>query len=109
MGPADDDCDPVLDYELIMIRSWMMLIALIAVLTAGITAHAKMEMRTFPVLAGAGAHDVYLALDGAVWFTAQSGGKLGRLAHAPAGAPFGISFPTDGRFGVDTNPAPRPG
>src|SRR3981081_1053102 len=38
-----------------------------------------MEMRTFPVLAGAGAHDVYPAADGAVWFTAQSAGKLGRL------------------------------
>jgi virginiamycin B lyase len=38
-----------------------------------------MEMRTFPVLTGAGAHDVYPAPDGAVWFTAQSAGKLGRL------------------------------
>ena len=76
-----------------MIQSWMMLIAVIAVLTAGITAHAKMEMRTFPVLAGAGAHDVYLAPEGAVWLTAQSAGKLRRLARAPAGAPFGVSFP----------------
>src|SRR5690242_6748943 len=32
-----------------------------------------------PMLAGAGAHDVYPAPDGAVWFTAQSAGKLGRL------------------------------
>jgi len=48
-------------------------------LAAGPTTHAKMEMRTFPVLAGAGAHDVYPAPDGAVWFTAQSAGKLGRL------------------------------
>ena len=68
-------------------------IAVIAVWTAGITAHCKMEMRNFRVLAGAEAHDVYLAPEGAVWFTAQSAGKLGRLAHAPAGAPFGISFP----------------
>jgi len=47
-------------------------------LAAGPTTHAKMEMRTFPVLAGAGAHDVYPAPDGAVWFTAQSAGKLRR-------------------------------
>lgn len=36
-------------------------------------------MQAFPVLAVAGAHDVYPAADGAVWFTAQSAGKLGRL------------------------------
>jgi hypothetical protein len=42
-----------------MIRLWMMHAAVIAILTAGATAHAKMGMRTFPVLAGAGAHDVY--------------------------------------------------
>jgi virginiamycin B lyase len=46
---------------------------------AGGTADAKMAMRTFPVLAGAGPHDIYLAPDGTVWFTAQSAGKLGRL------------------------------
>jgi virginiamycin B lyase len=37
-----------------------------------------MAMQTFPVLAGAGAHDVYPAPDGAVWFTAQAADKLGR-------------------------------
>ena len=42
-------------------------------------AHAKMPMQTFPVLAGAGPHDVYPAPDGTVWFTAQSAGKLGRF------------------------------
>jgi virginiamycin B lyase len=36
-------------------------------------------MQTFPVQAGAGPHDVYPAPDSAVWFTAQSAGKLGRL------------------------------
>jgi hypothetical protein len=56
-----------------------MLATMLVMLIAGATAHAKMEMRTFPVLAGAGAHDVYPAPDGAVWFTAQSAGKLGRL------------------------------
>ena len=60
-------------------RTGTMLAAMLVMLTAGATAHAKMEMRTFPVLAGAGAHDVYPAPDGAMWFTAQSAGKLGRL------------------------------
>src|ERR1700746_2868494 len=62
-----------------MMRPGTMLAAMLVMLTAGATTHAKMEMRTFPVLAGAGAHDVYPAPDGAVWFTAQSAGKLGRL------------------------------
>ena len=62
-------------------------------------------MRTFPVLAGAGAHDVYPAPDGAVWFTAQSAGKLGRLdprtgksdliALGPAAAPHGVIVAPD--------------
>jgi hypothetical protein len=45
--------------EFFMLRLWMIQAAVIAVLIAGATAHVKMEMRTFPVLAGAGAHDVY--------------------------------------------------
>jgi streptogramin lyase len=47
-----------------MMRPSMMFAAMLAMLTAVATAHAKMEMRTFPVLAGAGAHDVYPAPDG---------------------------------------------
>src|SRR5512135_3538295 len=43
------------------------------------SAQAKMAFHTYPVLAGAGAHDVYPAPDGTVWFTAQGAGKLGRL------------------------------
>jgi virginiamycin B lyase len=62
-----------------MIRLVMMLAAAVAMFAAGGMAHAKMAMHTFSVLAGAGAHDVYPAPDGAVWFTAQSAGKLGRL------------------------------
>src|SRR5437762_12720478 len=62
-----------------MIRLGMMLAAAVAMSTGGGLAHAKMAMQTFPVLASAGAHDVYPAPDGAVWFTAQSAGKLGRL------------------------------
>ena len=62
-----------------MIRLRTMLAAAIAILTAAGTAYAKMAIETFPVLVGAGPHDVYLAPDGAVWFTAQSAGKLGRL------------------------------
>jgi streptogramin lyase len=59
-----------------MIRLGRMLAGMLVMLAAGATAHAKLEMRTFPVLAGAGAHDVYRAPDGTVWFTAQSAGKL---------------------------------
>ena len=62
-----------------MIRLAMMFAAVVLMSTAGGTTHAKMAMQTFPVLAGAGPHDVYPAPDGAVWFTAQSAGKLGRL------------------------------
>jgi virginiamycin B lyase len=73
--------------------------AAVAVSAAGGKAHAKMAMQTFPVLAG-GAHDVYPAPDGTVWFTAQSAGKLGRLdprtsksdliALGPGAAPHGV-------------------
>jgi len=69
-------------------------------------AHAKMPMQTFPVLAGAGPHDVYPAPDGTVWFTAQSAGKLGRLdpktgksdliALGPGAAPHGVIVGPDG-------------
>ena len=86
--------------------TWHHARAMLVMLTAGATAHAKMEMRTFPVLAGAGAHDVYPAPDGAVWFTAQSAGKLGRLdprtgksdliALGPGAAPHGVIVGPDG-------------
>jgi virginiamycin B lyase len=79
---------------------------MLMMLTAGSTAHAKTEVRTFPVLAGAGAHDVYPASDGRVWFTAQSAGKLGRLdprtgrsdliALGPGAAPHGVILVPDG-------------
>ena len=62
-----------------MIRLGMMLAAVLLMATAGNPIRAKMTMQTFPVSAGAGAHDVYPAPDGTVWFTAQSAGKLGRL------------------------------
>ena len=89
-----------------MIRLVTMLAGMLVMLAAGATAHAKMEMRTFPVLAGAGAHDVYPAPDGTVWFTAQSAGKLGRLdprsgksdliALGPGAAPHGVVVGPDG-------------
>src|SRR6266849_11182597 len=89
-----------------MVRFVMMFAAVVAMSTAGATAHAKMAMQTFPVLAGAGAHDVYPAQDGAVWFTAQSAGKLGRLdpktgksdliALGPGAAPHGVIVGSDG-------------
>src|SRR5437763_2471459 len=91
-----------------MVRFWMMLAAVVvvAVSTATGPVHAKVAMRTFPVLAGAGAHDVYPAADGTVWFTAQSAGKLGYLdprtgksdliALGPGAAPHGVIVGPDG-------------
>ena len=40
-----------------MIRLGTMLAGMVVMLAAGATAHAKMERRTFPVLARAGHHD----------------------------------------------------
>jgi virginiamycin B lyase len=92
--------------EVFIIRLGRMLAATVLMVAAGGTAHAKMAMQTFPVLAGAGPHDVYPALDGAVWFTAQSAGKLGRLdpntgkseliALGPHAAPHGVIVGPDG-------------
>src|SRR6202040_879827 len=77
-----------------------MLVAAVSMLIAGGTAHAKIAVQTFAVLAGAGAHDVFPAPDGTVWFTAQSAGKLGRLdprtgksdliTLGPGAAPHGV-------------------
>jgi streptogramin lyase len=90
-----------------MMRLGMVLPTALVTSIAGGTVHAKMVMQTFPVLAGAGAHDVYPAPDGAVWFTAQSAGKLGRLDpktgmmavfDAPRGTgPYGIASTPDGQ------------
>src|SRR6201987_5984948 len=89
-----------------MIRFVMIVAAMVAMSTVGGTAHAKMAMQTFAVLAGAGAHDVFPAPDGTVWFTAQSAGKLGRLdprtgksdliALGPGAAPHGVIVGPDG-------------
>ncbi len=54
-------------------------LALVAAMALTAPADAKMVFHTYPVLAGAGPHDVYPAPDGTVWFTAQAAGKLGRL------------------------------
>jgi len=88
-----------------MIRLGLMAAAMAMSIT-GSLAHAKMAMHTFPVLAGAGPHDVYPAPDGTVWFTAQSAGKLGRLdprtgksdliALGPNAAPHGVIVGPDG-------------
>jgi virginiamycin B lyase len=89
-----------------MTRLGIMLAALVAISTASGMAHAKMAMQTFPVLAGAGPHDVYPTPDGTVWFTAQSSGKLGRLdprngksdfiALGPGAAPHAVIVAPDG-------------
>ena len=89
-----------------MIRFATALATALAILISADTAQAKMVMQTFAVLAGAGAHDVYPAPDGTVWFTAQSAGKLGRLdprsgksdllALGPGAAPHGVIVGPDG-------------
>ena len=83
-----------------MIQVAIILAAAALTLVSGAASHAKMAMQTFPVLAGAGPHDVYPAPDGTVWFTAQAAGKLGRLdprtgksdliALGPGAAPHGV-------------------
>ena len=89
-----------------MIRLGMMFAAAVMMSMFGGASHAKMTIQTFPVLAGSGPHDVYPAPDGAVWFTAQSAGKLGRLdprtgksdliALGPGAAPHGVIVGPDG-------------
>ena len=89
-----------------MIRLAIVLTTAFVMSIAGGTSHARMVMQTFAVLAGAGAHDVYPAPDGTVWFTAQSAGKLGRLdprtgksdliALGPGAAPHGVIVGPDG-------------
>src|SRR5438874_11698294 len=89
-----------------MIRLGTMLAGALVMSAVGAMANAKMATQTFPVLTGAGAHDVYPAPDGTVWFTAQSAGKLGRLdprtgksdliALGPDAAPHGVIVGPDG-------------
>ena len=89
-----------------MIRLGMVFVAAVLMSVSGGASHAKMTMQPFPVLAGAGPHDVYPAPDGTVWFTAQSAGKLGRLdprtgksdliALGPGAAPHGVIVGPDG-------------
>ncbi|HXP74649.1 MAG TPA: SMP-30/gluconolactonase/LRE family protein [Stellaceae bacterium] len=87
-----------------MTRLGMMLAAAMIAITS--PAHAKMAFHTFPVLEGAGPHDVYPAPDGTVWFTAQAAGKLGHLdpktgksdliALGRGAAPHGVIVGPDG-------------
>ena len=89
-----------------MIRLGLILVAALVISTADSTARASSAMQTFPVQSGAGPHDVYPAPDGAVWFTAQAAGKLGRLdprtgrsdliALGPGAAPHGVIVGPDG-------------
>jgi virginiamycin B lyase len=91
--------------EVFMIRLGMVLAAVVLTSATDRVAHARMAIQTFTVLAGAGAHDVFPAPDGTVWFTAQSAGKLGRLdprtgksdliALGPAAAPHGVIVAPD--------------
>jgi len=75
--------------------------------TAGIgAAAAGVTIQEYPLPAGAGAHDVAPAPDGAVWYTAQRAGALGRLdpttgkvdqiALGAGSAPHGVIVGPDG-------------
>jgi virginiamycin B lyase len=67
---------------------------------------AAYEIQEYPVPAGSGPHDVAPAPDGAVWYTAQRSGELGKLDpltgethHIPLGtgsAPHGVIVGPDG-------------
>jgi hypothetical protein len=88
------------------VRLGAALAAAMVISTPEVTVHANTTMQTFPVQSGAGPHDVYPAPDGAVWFTAQSAGKLGRLdprtgksdliSLGPGAAPHGVIVGPDG-------------
>ena len=83
-----------------------------------------MELESYPVFAGARPHDVAVAADGRVWFTAQGAGVLGRLdprsgrvERVPLGsgsAPHGVivgpdraAWVTDGGRGAIVRVDPR--
>jgi len=73
---------------------------------ADAAADSKIVVRSYPIPAGSGAHDVWPAADGTVWFTAQAAGKLGRLdprtgkvdqiALGRGSAPHGVIVGPDG-------------
>ncbi len=82
-------------------------LALVAALTPAATGRqAALEVREYPVPAGAHPHDVAPARDGGVWYTAQGSGELGWLnpktgvtRHIPRGegtAPHGVIVGSDG-------------
>ena len=67
-----------------MIRLGMVFVAAVLMSVSAGASHAKMTMQTFPVLAGAGPHDVYPAPDGAVWFTANRPANSAASIPGPA-------------------------
>ncbi len=77
-----------------------------ALVLAALPAAAEVTVRAYPLPEGAGPHDVAPAPDGAVWYTAQRQGALGRLDpatgkvdHIPLGsgsAPHGVIVGPDG-------------
>ena len=97
-------------------RAWIAAAAMIAVAAVGITGGlgggafraqgAPAALREFPVPRGSHPHDVAPAPDGAVWFTAQTAGALGRLDPATGktqtiklgegSAPHGVILGPDG-------------
>jgi virginiamycin B lyase len=84
-----------------MIRLGTMLAAALVMSAVGATANAKMATQTFPVLAGAGPHDVYPAPDGAVWFTAQSAGRRRRGDGADSWSVARLGAVSRARLGIN--------
>ena len=80
--------------------------ALALTLVAGASAATGLRVQEYPVPAGTHPHDVAVAADGTVWYTAQHTGKLGRLdprtgqtTEIPLGdgsAPHGVIVGPDG-------------
>jgi virginiamycin B lyase len=84
------------------------LFLLLTLLSFGMLTRAQegVQVTEYPILAGAGPHDVAPAPDGIVWYTAQASGELGRFdpatgeaRHIPLGtgsSPHGVIVGPDG-------------
>src|SRR5438477_11992209 len=90
-----------------MLRPACLVVLLVALaLPVAPTALSQPVVQEFAVPAGAHPHDVAPAVDGGVWFTAQSAGYLGwldpatgetkQIALGPRSAPHGVIVGPDG-------------
>ena len=67
-----------------MVRLGLVPAALLAIWAAGGTARADVAINTFPVPPGSGAHDVYPAADGTVWFKPRPPASSAGSIRGPA-------------------------